>query len=128
MSPTPTAFIVDDDPGIRSALRLLLLSFGWNSRTYDSAEAFLDAYTPVGEQVLIADFNLPGMNGVELLKALALREFQIPAVIITGRPDCSMTYEAKAAGAIAVLGKPFKSTELLPVIEQAVESEHATRQ
>jgi FixJ family two-component response regulator len=128
MSTARTAFVVDDDPGIRSALRLLLSSFGWDSRTYESAEAFLDAYTPAGEKVLIVDFNLPGMNGLELLKALALRELKIPAVIMTGcLDDCPLTQEAKAAGVIAVLGKPFRSAELIPLIEQAVKTGHTAK-
>lgn len=62
------------------------------------------------------DFNLPGMNGVDLLKELALRGLQIPTAVITGRLDCPVASQAKEAGAIAVLGKPFKSAELLPII------------
>lgn len=124
--PSPTAFIVDDDPGICSALSLLLSSYGWTSQSYRSAEAFLDALVPGSADCLIADLNLPRMSGVELLTELALRKADIPTVIITGQPDPDTIRKAQDAGALAVLSKPFKSAQLLPLLKQALASHHAT--
>lgn len=124
MPPRPTVFIVDDDAGIRSALSLLITSFGWDAHAHGSAEAFLDIYTPGNEDCLILDLNLPGMNGAALLMELGARDVHIPTVVITARPDSPLASAAMAAGALAVLTKPFKSGELLPIVEQAVTTGH----
>jgi FixJ family two-component response regulator len=117
--PHPVVSIVDDDTGICSALSLLIASVGWKAQSFGSAEAFLDAYTPGSSHCLILDLHLPGMNGAQLLTELAARDIHIPTVIITARPDSPLATQAQEAGALTVLTKPFKSTELLPIVEQA---------
>jgi FixJ family two-component response regulator len=121
------AAIVDDDTGICSALGLLLTTFQWESQAYSSAEEFLDAYSPGSAECLIADLNLPGISGVDLLRELASRKSALPSIIMTGQADPVLISKAKEIGALAVLSKPFKSTELLPLLEQALKSCQPTK-
>lgn len=112
--------VVDDDIGVRSALCLALEFHGWKVRGFASAQAFLDGYVPSGNDFLILDLHLTGMNGVALLEELNIRGLRPPAVLMTARPDDPLALRALSAGAVTVLTKPFKATELLPILERVL--------
>jgi FixJ family two-component response regulator len=118
--PEFTVFIVEDDGGVRSALTMMIESFGWKASAFASAEAFLDVYTPTGKEFLIFDLHLAGMNGLALLEELRAQGNHMPAVLITARPDDTLVNQCTTAGAAAVLTKPFMAAELLQVIERAM--------
>lgn len=63
--------VVDDDSVARAAIVELLDSAGYSTREFGSAEEFLDAHDPDVPSCLILDFDLPGMDGIELLEDLA---------------------------------------------------------
>lgn len=117
--PKTRVFIVDDDPAVRSAIKLLIQVFGFAAESYGSAEAFLNAYQPDQPGCLILDLHMPKMNGVELQQQLAARGVSIPTVIITATPDDPLVFLAREAGALAVLPKPIRAEELQRSIEQA---------
>lgn len=120
MPPDVSVFIIDDDPGVRSALGMLIESHGLTAHGLASAEAFLDAYAPSRNDFLVVDLHLVGMNGAALLEELRIRGFNVPAVLMTGRPDDALASRAMTAGAAAVLTKPFKSAELLRIVERTM--------
>lgn len=115
-----TVFVVEDDAGVRSALKMTIESFGWRASEFASAEAFLGAYVPGGEEFLVLDLHLTGMNGAALLQALRARRLHIPTVLMTARPDDALTKQCLTAGAAAVLTKPFKAAELLANVERTM--------
>lgn len=119
--PERTVFIVDDDAAVRNAVTLLVESSGLRARAYPSAEAFLDDYKPDSEGCLVLDLHMPGMKGVELQQALAVRKIDIPVIVITAYKDDPLTARAKEAGAVTVLYKPFKQDILLRTIESALQ-------
>jgi FixJ family two-component response regulator len=99
--------IVDDDEWIRGALEALVRSLGFATRTFASAEAFLQS-SVVGEtRCLILDVQLPKMSGVELQHHLSHLGFEIPIIFITAYPDERVKARALNGGAICFLHKPI---------------------
>ncbi len=119
MVKTRTIAIVDDDAGVRTALRQLLRSAGFEALTFESAEEFLAASRREVD-FLIADINLPGMSGVGLLKTLARAGEELPALLITGRDDAGTIDLIRQAGPVPRLTKPFSDDDLFEVIGGAL--------
>ncbi len=115
-----TIAVVDDDAGVRTALRELLRSAGYQALTFESAEDFL-ADRREDIDFLIADVNLPGMSGVALLDALAARGATLPALLITGRGDAGTIDLIRQAATVPRLIKPFSDDDLFEVIGNALE-------
>jgi two-component system response regulator FixJ len=118
----PTIAVVDDDSGVRTALRELLRSAGFEALTFASAEEFLAAERRGDVDFLIADINLPGMSGVALLKALAARGATLPSLLITGRGDAGTVELIRQAGPVPRLTKPFSDDDLFGVIGSALKA------
>ena len=118
---TPIVFVVDDDISVRESLQLLLQSEGWNPETFASAQEFLDRPRSLVPSCLVLDVSLPGLNGLELQKRVAVERPDMPIIFITGYGDVPTTVRAMKAGAVEFLTKPFSDDVLLNAIRQAVE-------
>lgn len=112
-------FIIDDDEAVRDSLRLLLECDGFEATGFTSAVAFLETARPSGADCLIVDLHMPGMDGIALLEELRRRGVNLPALVITGRPSEAVRRRARAAGALALLEKPYNSTRLLALVHRA---------
>jgi FixJ family two-component response regulator len=112
--------VVEDDPGVRTALQQLLRAAAFEALTFGSAEEFLKAGADEQVDCLIADINLPGMTGVALLKRLAANGSDLPAVLITGRDDPATLHLIRQAGPVPRLHKPFSDEELFGAIRVAL--------
>jgi two-component system response regulator FixJ len=123
----PTVFIVDDDSGIRSSIRVLMKSVGLPAMPYPSAKEFLDAYHPHQPGCLVLDIRMPGMSGLELQEALNERGAVIPVIFITGHGDVPMAVEAMRHGAFEFLQKPFRDQDLIDRIQKALARDQETR-
>lgn len=115
-----TVYIVDDDAAVRDALSLLVLSCGWRPYACASAEEFLESYSRERNACLLLDLQMPGMSGADLQESLAEMGLTLPTIIITAHPEQALALRARAAGALAVVSKPFRQGELLLHIEQAL--------
>jgi FixJ family two-component response regulator len=111
--------IIDDDESVRQALACLFRSLGVANQSFSSAEDFLASPSVTGSDCLIADVKMPGMSGLDMQDALISRGAQIPIIFITAFPDRPIRERAEAAGAIAVLEKPFNSNDILRYLEIA---------
>jgi RNA polymerase sigma factor (sigma-70 family) len=127
MSQDMTVFVVDDDQAMRGSLQWLIESVGMKVQTYESAQAFLDAYYPGRAGCLLLDVRMPGMSGLELQEYLVRREIRLPVIIITGHGDVSMAVKAMKAGAVDFIEKPFDDEELLNSIRNAVQHDEKRR-
>ncbi len=124
-----TIFIVDDDEGIREAMRAIFEQQGWSVKDFASAEDFLAGYrkkTPpvpgkVEVRCLLIDAYLPGMSGLELLQLLHEMGDQLPSIMITGNSDVPMAVKAMRAGASDFVEKPVSYAELLASVARAIE-------
>lgn len=116
-----TVFVVDDDAGVRSAIRMLLKSVGLPTAPYASAREFLDSYDPAQPGCLILDIRMPGMSGMELQLELNQRGAMIPVIFISGHADIPMAVEAMQQGAFDFLQKPFRDQELIDRVQRALQ-------
>ncbi len=118
-----TVFVVDDDRGVRDAMREMLTEAGYRTETFASAEAFLISYHAIGKACLVTDQRMPGMGGFEFLARLAAGGKALPAIVITGHGDIAMAVEAMKAGAFDFIEKPVRPDELLASIDRALRHE-----
>jgi FixJ family two-component response regulator len=117
----PIVFVVDDDVSIRESLEGLLRGEGWQAETYASAPEFLARPRVQTPNCLILDVSLPGLNGLDLQKRVAVERTEMPIIFITGHGDVPITVRAMKAGAREFLTKPFREEVLLAAIRQALE-------
>jgi FixJ family two-component response regulator len=117
---TPVVFVIDDDVSVRESLELLIRNAGWHPEMFESAQDFLGRPRSLVPSCLILDIALPGLNGLELQKRIAVDRADMPVIIITGAGDVPTTVQAMKAGAVEFLTKPFSDTLLLSAIQQAL--------
>ncbi|MFZ0308498.1 MAG: response regulator [Candidatus Sulfotelmatobacter sp.] len=118
---TPIVFIVDDDVSVRESLELLVRCEDWQPETFASAQEFLDYPRVHVPNCLVLDVSLPGLNGLELQRRIAVERTEMPIIFITGHGDVPMTVQAMKAGAVEFLTKPLNDDVLLTAIRAALE-------
>lgn len=118
-------YIVEDDLDLREAIEVTLTLNSINFRSFSNAEDALEGITPNFNGVLITDFRLPGMNGIELLKAALRIRPNLPCVVMTAYADAKLAVEALKSGARDFLIKPFVPEQLVEVIQRYQESSPA---
>jgi len=123
---TPIVFVVDDDVSVRESLELLICSEGWQPETFTSAQEFLTRPRTLVPSCLVLDIALPGLNGLDLQKRVAVERTDMPIIFITGYGDVPMTVQAMKAGAVEFLTKPFGDDVLLTAIRHAIERSRTT--
>lgn len=112
----PLVSVVDDDESIRESLPDLLAEFGFDTRTFSSANEFLTSVCVDTTNCLILDVNMPGMSGVDLHRELVNRGYRIPIVYITALRDDSIRSHLIQEGAVECLFKPFSDVALLDAL------------
>ena len=123
----PVVFIVDDDSGVRDALRRLLTSVGLAAEVFATAQAFLTARRPDAPGCLVLDVRLPGLSGLDLQRELAAVDASLPIIFLTGYGDIPMSVRAMKAGAVEFLTKPFREQDLLDAIRHAIDRDRVAR-
>ena len=108
--------VVEDEESFRESLEGLFQAVGYEVLLYLSAEDFLRSGRLADVDCLITDFGLPGMNGIDLLRAAHAVRPQLPVIVITARPEPSILSRALAAGAHRAFTKPVNSSELLKAV------------
>src|SRR5580700_4789011 len=117
----PIVFVVDDDISVRESLELLIRCEGWQPETFSSGQEFLTRPRALVPSCMVLDFSLPGLNGLELQKRVAVERAAMPIIFISGYGDVPMTVQAMKAGAVEFLTKPFREDALLSAIRAALE-------
>src|SRR5215469_12898225 len=77
---SPIIFIVDDDISVRESLELLIQNEGWQPKTFASAQEFLACPRAVVPSCLVLDVSLPGLDGLELQKRIAVERTDMPII------------------------------------------------
>ena len=114
-------FIVDDDAATRDSLRQLLEVEGFEACEFVGGRPFLDGVRATDGDCLILDLTMPGMNGFEVLRELRRRGGDnLPVIIVTAYADSATRSRAAAGGALAVLEKPHRASELLALVRRAL--------
>jgi FixJ family two-component response regulator len=122
---SPIVFVVDDDISVRESLELLIRTAGWQPEIFESAQEFLSRPHVLVPSCLVLDVTLPGLNGLDLQKRVAVDRTDMPIIFITAYGDVPMTVQAMKAGAVEFLTKPFDDNVLLTAIGQALKRSRA---
>ena len=118
--PVPTVFVVDDDASfVRSILRLLRGS-GYVTEGFCSAGDFLARHKSGATGCVLADLDMPEMDGLALQKALALSADPLPIVFLTGQGDIPISVTAMRRGAEDFLVKTAPKEALIAAVERAL--------
>ena len=117
---SPHLVIVDGDLAIRSALTFSLELGGYVVDSYASGEALLEERVLPTETCMIIDYELPGINGLQLLKALRMRHATSPAILLATNPTRRLRAEAQATG-IPIVEKPLLTEDLEEAVHKAFE-------
>ncbi|WP_428309995.1 response regulator transcription factor [Hydrocarboniphaga sp.] len=128
MTTDATVFVVDDDEGVRSGLRVLLASGGLRAQLFASAQAFLAEIDPAAPGCLLLDVRMPGISGLDLQERLQQREILLPVILLTGHGDVPMAVRAMKRGAFDFIQKPFNDQYLLDRISEALELDGHNRE
>ncbi len=116
----PVVHIVDDDQGIRRSVAQLLVTEGFDVKTYPSANDFVAEAPPDVAGCLITDVRMPGMSGVELLSYVREHGLALHVILLTAYADVQMAVLATKKGAADVLEKPFRAHTLIEAVRHAL--------
>ena len=128
MNETAMVFVIDDDQSVRKSLARMLDAAHYTVELFESASEFLSRPAHPGPSCVIVDVQMPGLNGIELQKALIENDREEQLVFITGYGNIPMCADVMKAGAVDFLPKPFKRTELLGSVERALARSAKERQ
>jgi FixJ family two-component response regulator len=112
--------VVDDDESFRLALVDSLVSLGYETLGFASAEDFIAWEADVSCNCVVTDIHMTGMNGLDLARLLSSRPKRVPVVLVTARSDLHIDDHAASTGAICLLRKPFRTEELIHCVEIAL--------
>jgi len=126
ISPTPPqgtrsleVLVVDDDPLILTVVDLMIRHAGHKTRTAGDAPTALDAFADGAVDVLVSDIRMPGMDGIALARVVREDYPKVPIILMTGYLADYTNGSANQIGVDGIIKKPFKSSELLDMIDRA---------
>lgn len=105
--------IVEDDATIGRFVELELSHIGFSVARFTEGESALDAVGDFGPDLVILDLMLPGMDGLEVARALRARKLNVPILMLTARSETQDVVTGFDAGADDYMRKPFEIPELL---------------
>jgi len=114
--------IVDDDSALRSSFEKLLSEEGYEVRTAGTGEAGLEMVRQKIPDLVIMDVRMPGMSGLETLKAVREIDHKLPVIVMTAYGTTDTAIEATKLGAFDYVLKPFNIPDVLSLINQALEA------
>jgi FixJ family two-component response regulator len=117
--PATLIAVIDDDESVRESLPALLNEFGFASKTFSTAEEFLEFGLADQPQCLILDIAMPGMSGPQLRRELLRRGYTIPTIFISAHFEFASQPDVRE-GAVDCLTKPFGESALLDALKRAL--------
>jgi two-component system, NtrC family, nitrogen regulation response regulator NtrX len=112
--------VVDDDPGIRDALRMILEYEGYAVSAAADGEKALAEFDANPPSAVLLDIKMPGMDGLEVLDRIARREGAPPVLMISGHGDIATAVECTRRGAVDFLEKPPQRERILVSLANAL--------
>lgn len=118
-------YVVDDDYDVRTSLRFLLETEGYDVRTFRNGPALLGSATRNHGDCLVVDYKMAELDGLELVIRLRRLGVTTPIVLITGFPDESISAKASSVGIRHVLLKPNLEDNLIDCVRQSIHAANA---
>ena len=116
-----TAYLIDDDSITLELMSGIIEPIGVQPLCFNSAEAFLQAYSPRPCECVISDMRMPGVSGLQLHKTLQARyPVPPPLIIVTGYAEVSAAVEAMKQGAFDFVEKPIQGHQCLEKLQAAL--------
>jgi FixJ family two-component response regulator len=116
----PLIHLLDDEPGMITALTRLLNAAGFDTKGHTRISEFLAAYRSDIDSCLILDIAMPEMDGMELQRRLSDHGVLVPIIFLTGHGDIPMSVQAMKAGAVDFLTKPVNAPDLLRSVREGL--------
>ena len=122
MTATPKVLIVDDDPDIRDLLSFSFGFAGFEIHTARDGAAVLDVVEARRPDLVVLDWMMPGMNGLEVCRLLrsSERDEHLPVIMLSARTSEQDKRDGEAAGVTGYVTKPFSPRDLVRRCEQAL--------
>ena len=120
---SPPILIIDDETTFAKNIATFLIRNGYDVRRVETAEdglVQLDTFRPA---IVLQDFNLPGMDGLEMLAEIRRRDSRIKVILMTGLGSEQLAVDAINAGARDYLTKPLALAKLKMVLEKTLGEE-----
>lgn len=124
----PRVLIVDDETAILDTLRILLKREDYEIFTASSGQQGLEAIAEIRPDFVLSDIRMPGVGGLEILKAAHEVDANIPVILMTAQASLQSAIQAVNQGAFHYIQKPFSNDELLVICRRAVESRQLKRE
>ena len=119
MRPIPSILVIDDNPEALEILASLLGLLGTEKVSQaKSAEEALELLQKESFTVIISDYCLEGMDGVQFLEKIRAQGNQTPVLILSGAPDKAGVIRATRHHKVDFFGKPFQVAELCTAVER----------
>ena len=119
MAQKETVLVIDDEPSVADALRVILSDLGYQVVVGTSGRKALEELSKRRLDLAIIDVHLPDMSGLDVVRHLRRSHPNVTVIIITARYTPELAAESLSLGAGGVLAKPFSPSDLLTMIETA---------
>jgi FixJ family two-component response regulator len=120
-------FVVDDDAAVRDTLSMVLSTAGYQVICFADGAALLAVARSRTPAAILLDVHIPGKSGLDILKELHGEDYPAPIFMISGHGDIAMAVSAIKNGALDFIEKPFRGSELVTRLEDAITA-YARRQ
>ena len=116
-----TILLVDDDAAVCNCLNEILTRFGYQVVTRSNAQSALEYLRAAGTvSLVIADYRMPGMSGLEMVRHVREMNAKMPVVMLTGHEDFESYLCAQSLGNMQYVMKPVGAWELQKIIKNAL--------
>ena len=119
MADTPRILVVDDEPGVRAALQEILHP-KYHVMMAESGSDALQLLSSTPADLVLLDLKMPGMDGIDVLRAIKEVDATIEAIMITAYASLETIRGAMAHGASGYLTKPFREDEVEEAVTKAL--------
>ena len=113
--------VVDDEAVIRNGLCRVMEGRGYQAESSESGFGAIEKLQKAPFNIVITDLKMPGMDGIEVLKAIKILQPGVPVIIITGYSTVDTAVEAMKNGAFDYISKPFTPKQMIKMVEKALE-------
>jgi len=123
----PHVLVVEDDALLARALSRVLANAGFEVEVALDGVAATNVLLGARFDVVVSDINLPGTNGVDLLRTIRAYDLDLPVILCTGSPTVETAIEAVELGALQYLVKPVEKERLVAAVQRASDLHHMAR-
>jgi len=121
-----TIFVVDDDRYVLESVTTLLREFGFTVIAFDTGLEAIRRFASEPVDLVLADINMPGMTGIELLEKIRYLDRETPVLLMTAYADLDTAVKAIQKGAFDFIIKPYRPPYLLHAVEKGINFKRLT--